>query len=139
MTEHLRRAFIPNCFQGKKKDGNGSRSGTPTKEVNGKKSKAAAGKRKKESTPTKDGANQPGGSANANDTPAAKKPKIELNLGGSASNTPAASSAQQNTPLSQVDGVSEEAIKRYGIELEIFLGLLGKHPTISYRLTVRRS
>lgn len=103
-------------FQGKKKDGNGSRSGTPTKEVAGKKSKAAAAtKRKKESTPTKDGANQNGASTTPGEAAAPKRPKIELNLGAGTSTTPATPSAQQSAPLSQIDGVNEEAVRRYGI------------------------
>ncbi|XP_018495007.1 general transcription factor IIF subunit 1 [Galendromus occidentalis] len=101
-------------MQGKKKDGNGSRSGTPTKEVAGKKGKAAAAKRKKESTPTKEGALSTAAGTSATDTPAPKKPKIELNLGGSASNMPAGTlAAQQSPPLSQIDGINEESIRRY--------------------------
>lgn len=98
-------------LQGKKKDGNGSRSGTPTKEVASKKTKAA-GKRKKESTPTKEGATPATPGTTTTDAPAAKKAKIELNLGGNLNATPTASSNPQNTPLSQIDGINEEAVRR---------------------------
>ncbi|OQR72089.1 general transcription factor IIF subunit 1-like, partial [Tropilaelaps mercedesae] len=134
---------------GKRKDG-GSRSGTPTKDVNNgssgslKKTKTPGGpiKRKKEGTPTKEGQGAHGQNQTHHGSqqshlpsgglePTAKKPKIELNFGVNLNNNsnnsnsstnnstlvPTGSSVSRggvdNTPLAQIEGINEEAVRRY--------------------------